>query len=222
MMSQVLRLPASTRSDWSTTGGLAHELNNLLTVVMGNLEFIRSEPKDEVRVISRADSARTAVERAARLIKQLLMFARRQIMRTVTVDLNRLFAEFDKLFVQGPGKEIELVTRLDPDLGPSRLDPAQFESAILNLVMNARDAISDAGRIVIETHNVERGPDFSIENPGATQGRYVMVVVSDTGAGISDDVISPVFDPFFTTKGVGEGAGLDLSQVSRTYRCRAT
>ncbi len=152
------------------TGGLAHELNNLLTVVMGNLDFIRSEPKDEVRVISRADSARTAVERAARLIKQLLMFARRQIMRPVTVDLNRLIAEFDKLFVPGPGKEIELVTRLDSDLSPSRLDPAQFESAILNLVMNARDAITGAGRIVIETHNVELGPDFAIENPDVVPG----------------------------------------------------
>ncbi|HXA22136.1 MAG TPA: response regulator [Acetobacteraceae bacterium] len=195
------------------TGGLAHELNNLLTVVMGNLDFIRSEPKDEVRVISRADSARTAVERAARLIKQLLMFARRQIMRPVTVDLNRLIDEFDKLFVHGPNKEIELVTRLDPDLSPSHLDPAQFESAILNLVMNARDAISDVGRIVIETQNVELGPDFAAENPDMAPGGYVMVTVSDTGAGISDDIISRVFDPFFTTKGVGEGAGLGLSQV---------
>ena len=195
------------------TGGLAHELNNLLTVVMGNLDFIRSEPKDEVRVISRADSARTAVERAARLIKQLLMFARRQIMRPVTIDLNRLIDEFDKLFVHGPNKEIELVTRLDLDLSPSHLDPAQFESAILNLVMNARDAISDVGRIVIETQNVELGPDFAAENPDMAPGGYVMVTVSDTGAGISDDIISRVFDPFFTTKGVGEGAGLGLSQV---------
>jgi signal transduction histidine kinase len=195
------------------TGGLAHELNNLLTVVIGNLDFIRSEPKDAVRVISRADNARTAVERAARLIKQLLMFARRQIMRPVTVDPNRLIADFDNLFVRGPGKDIELVTGLDPDLGPSLLDPAQFESAILNLVMNARDAISGVGRIVIETHNVELGPDFAVGNPDLTPGSYVMVTVSDTGCGISADIISRVFDPFFTTKGVGEGAGLGLSQV---------
>jgi len=119
----------------------------------------------------------------------------------------------DSLFVPAPGKEIELVTRLDPDLSPSRLDPAQFESAILNLVMNARDAISGAGRIVIETHNVELGADFAIENPDMASGRYVMVTVSDTGAGMSDDIIYRVFDPFFTTKGIGEGAGLGLSQV---------
>jgi signal transduction histidine kinase len=195
------------------TGGLAHELNNLLTVVMGNLDFIRSEPNDEVRVRSRADNARTAVERAARLIKQLLMFARRQIMRPMTLDINRLIAEFDKLFIYGPGKNIDLVTRLDPHLSLSCIDPAQFESAILNLVINSRDAISGAGRIIIETHNVDLGPDFAAENTEVVPGSYVMVTVSDTGSGISADIMSRVFDPFFTTKGVGEGTGLGLSQV---------
>jgi signal transduction histidine kinase len=195
------------------TGGLAHELNNLLTVVMGNLDFIRSEPQDEVRVISRADRARTAVERAALLIKQLLMFARRQIMRPVTVDINRLIAEFDKLPVPGTGDGIKLVTRLQPDLNLSRLDPAQFEAAILNLVMNARDAIDGIGRIVIETRNVELGPDIAFEDPEVAPGSYVMVTVSDTGGGIPADIMPRVFDPFFTTKGVGEGAGLGLSQV---------
>jgi signal transduction histidine kinase/CheY-like chemotaxis protein len=195
------------------TGGIAHELNNLLTVVIGNLDFIRNDPKDEVRVIGRADSARTAVERAVRLIKQLLMFARRQVMRPVTVDLNRLIAEFEMLLVHGPGEKIELITRLDPGLNPSHLDPAQFQSAILNLVMNARDAISGTGRIVIETQNVELGPDFVAENPDVASGSYVMVAVRDTGGGISPDIMSRVFDPFFTTKEIGKGTGLGLSQV---------
>jgi signal transduction histidine kinase/CheY-like chemotaxis protein len=195
------------------TGGLAHELNNLLTVVMGNLDFIRSEPQDAVRVVSRADSAHSAVERAAHLIKQLLMFARRQVMRPVNVDLNRLIAEFDKLLIPEPGKEIELVTQLDANVGASCVDPALFESAMLNLVMNACDAISDNGRIVIGTQSVELDTDFVAENPNATPGDYVMVTVGDTGRGISADIISQVFDPFFTTKDVGEGAGLGLSQV---------
>jgi signal transduction histidine kinase len=212
-VEQNLRQVQKMEAVGQLTGGLAHELNNLLTVVMGNLDFIRSEPNDEVRVRSRADNARTALERAARLIKQLLIFARRQIMRPVNVDLNRLIAEFDKLFVYSPGKEIELITRLDPHLAPSCLDPAQFESAILNLVMNARDAITGAGRIIIETHSVELGPDFAAENTEVVPGSYVMVTVSDTGGGISPDIMSRVFDPFFTTKDVGEGAGLGLSEV---------
>jgi signal transduction histidine kinase len=196
------------------TGGLAHELNNLLTVVMGNLDFIHSEPTDEVRVISRADTARTAVERAVSLIKQLLMFARRQVMRPVTVDLNRLIAEFDRLFVPGTGKEIELVTCLDASLSPSHVDPAQFESAILNLVMNARDAISGSGRIVIETTNVEEpDPDITAADSDVAPGSYVLVTVRDSGSGIPAEIMPRVFDPFFTTKDVGEGAGLGLSQV---------
>jgi signal transduction histidine kinase len=195
------------------TGGLAHELNNLLTVVMGNLDFIRNDPNDRVRVVSRADTARTAAVRAARLIKQLLMFARRQIMHPVTVDLNRLIAEFENLLVPGTGEKIGIITRLDPDLNPSRVDPAQFEAAVLNLVLNARDAISGTGQIVIVTQNVEIGLEVTDEDPEVAPGSYVMVAVGDTGCGISDDIMSRVFDPFFTTKDIGKGTGLGLSQV---------
>jgi signal transduction histidine kinase len=195
------------------TGGLAHELNNLLTVVMGNLDFIRGDPNDGVQVISRADAAQTAAARAVRLIKQLLMFARRQVMHPVTVDLNRLLAEFENLLVPGAGENIELITRLDPDLSPARVDPAQFEAAILNLVMNARDAISGRGQVVISTQNVESGLDFAAENPDGAAGSYVLVAVSDTGSGIAEDILPRVFDPFFTTKDIGKGTGLGLSQV---------
>jgi len=195
------------------TGGIAHDFNNLLTVVGGSIDLIRSNPDDSGRVHRLADSAMTAIERCERLIKQLLMFSRKQVMRPETMNPNRLIADFTTLISRATSEHIELATRLSPLLHPVRLDPAQFESAILNLVVNAREAISGAGRITIETENVELGPNYAGGNSSLAPGSYVLVAVSDTGRGIPAELLGRVFDPFFTTKEIGKGSGLGLSQV---------
>jgi len=141
------------------------------------------------------------------------MFSRRQVMRPVTLNLNRVLLEFETLMRHAAGPQIELRLKLDPGLDPSNVDRAQFEAAILNLVVNARDALPKGGRIIIETINVvieEADPE---RNSDLAPGAYAMVAVSDNGVGIEPSVLSHVFEPFFTTKEVGKGSGLGLSQV---------
>jgi signal transduction histidine kinase len=195
------------------TGGIAHDFNNLLAVITGNIELILRKPTDSDRVTRVAKAAFQAAERGERLIEQLLMFSRRQVMRPVTLNLNRVLLEFETLMRHAAGPQIELRLKLDPGLDPSNVDRAQFEAAILNLVVNARDALPKGGRIIIETINVvieEADPE---RNSDLAPGAYAMVAVSDNGLGIEPSVLSHVFEPFFTTKEVGKGSGLGLSQV---------
>jgi signal transduction histidine kinase len=195
------------------TGGVAHEMNNVLMVITGCLDRIGADPDDTKRVISSVESANNAVERGARLIRQLLMFSRRQVMFPKVTDPNTLIEEFELLMARGTPENIELTTRLAPDVGHCHIDPAEFLAAILNLVLNARDAISGHGRIFVETENVLVGPERTAANEDAAPGSYVVVTVTDTGSGIPPDILSRVFEPFFTTKEVGKGTGLGLSQV---------
>ena len=195
------------------TGGIAHDFNNLLAVITGNIELILRKPADSDRVTRVAKAAFQAAERGERLIERLLMFSRRQVMRPVTLNLNRVLLEFETLMRHAAGPQIELRLKLDPGLDPSNVDRAQFEAAILNLVVNARDALPKGGRIIIETINVvieEADPE---RNSDLAPGAYAMVAVSDNGLGIEPSVLSHVFEPFFTTKEVGKGSGLGLSQV---------
>ena len=196
------------------TGGIAHDFNNLLAVITGNIELILRKPADSDRVTRIAKAAFQAAERGERLIEQLLMFSRRQVMRPVTLNLNRVLLEFETLMRHAAGPQIDLRLKLDPGLDPSNVDRAQFEAAILNLVVNARDALPKGGRIIIETINVvieEADPE---RNSDLAPGAYAMVAVSDNGLGIEPSVLSHVFEPFFTTKEVGQGTGLGLS-ISR-------
>jgi two-component system NtrC family sensor kinase len=195
------------------TGGIAHDFNNLLAVITGNIELILRKPADSDRVTRVAKAAFQAAERGERLIEQLLMFSRRQVMRPVTLNLDRVLLEFETLMRHAAGPQIDLRLKLDPGLDPSNVDRAQFEAAILNLVVNARDALPKGGRIIIETINVvieEADPE---RNSDLAPGAYAMVAVSDNGLGIEPSVLSHVFEPFFTTKEVGKGSGLGLSQV---------
>jgi CheY-like chemotaxis protein len=141
------------------------------------------------------------------------MFSRRQVMFPKVTDPNTLIEEFELLMARGTPENIELTTRLAPDVGHCHIDPAEFLAAILNLVLNARDAISGHGRIFVETENVLVGPERTTANEDAAPGSYVVVTVTDTGSGIPPDILSRVFEPFFTTKEVGKGTGLGLSQV---------
>jgi two-component system NtrC family sensor kinase len=195
------------------TGGIAHDFNNLLTAIMGSLEMILHIGDAGEAIRKYAAGAMRAAERGARLTQQLLAFSRRQMLRPEIVNVNRLLGEFEALMQRAVGESIDFVLSLDPEVDPSRIDPAQFQSAVLNLVVNARDATPAGGRITIETRNVMLAANTGILDMEVAPGRYVMVTVSDTGSGMSAEVRAQVFDPFFTTKEVGKGSGLGLSQV---------
>ena len=195
------------------TGGLAHDFNNLLTVIMGNLDLLSATPdlNDEDR--SFAKTALIAADRGAQLTHRLLAFSRKQTLRPRPVDLRDLVSEMEDLLQRTLGETISIERADDSELWLCWVDPAQMENALLNLCINARDAMPDGGQITIRTGNSTRScsevPDDCDQEPGD----YVMLKVSDQGVGIPADVISKVFDPFFTTKDVGKGSGLGLSMV---------
>jgi signal transduction histidine kinase/FixJ family two-component response regulator len=195
------------------TGGVAHDFNNLLTVVVASLGMIERSVHDPKRVSRFAAAALAAANRGARLTQQLLAFARKQTLRPQTVNSNDLLREFDRLIRRAVNDDIEVHQESDPALVLCQVDPAQFEAAILNLVVNARDAMPNGGRLTIATRNAEFSPEDSALRPEIKPGRYAMIAVSDTGEGIAPDDLSRVFEPFYTTKEVGKGTGLGLSQV---------
>ncbi len=197
------------------TGGVAHDFNNLLTVIVGGLDMMIRHPDKPDRVKRLAGAAMTAARRGEQLTQHLLAFSRRQMLRPQTLNANRLLLDFRALADRAAGGAISLDFDLDPGLDPIRIDPAQFEAAVLNLVVNARDA-SDTGRshagITVKSRNL-RLDATAVVNRGVKPGAYVEISVEDNGTGISPDIIHRVFEPFFTTKDVGKGTGLGLSQV---------
>ena len=190
------------------TGGVAHDFNNLLTVVSGNLELIEGVT-DDGRVRQFAAAARRAADRGAKLTGQLLTFSRRQKLNPKVVNANRLIADFQGLIRQAVGGGCEVRLRTDEPLWPCHIDPSLLETALLNLALNARDAMPDGGVLEIETHNVV----LDEEAADGPAGAYVRVSVTDTGFGIPPEVRDRVFEPFFTTKEIGKGTGLGLSMV---------
>ena len=195
------------------TGGVAHDFNNLLTVVIGNLDLISGARGDPEKIERLAQSAMKAARRGEHLVRQLLTYARRQINHPQTVNLNQLITNIESLMGRVIGEQIKVVSVLSPVLAPVQIDPAQFETAVLNLAINSRDAMAGGGRITIETQNVTIDRQYAASDPELTPGPYVMIAVSDSGAGMTPAVLARAFDPFFTTKEVGKGSGLGLSQV---------
>jgi signal transduction histidine kinase len=195
------------------TGGIAHDFNNLLTVVLGNLDLILRSRGDAEKIERLTQGAMKAAQRGEHLVRQLMTYARKQITRPDTVNLNQLIVNIENLMHRVIGEQIEVVTMLSPVLAPAQIDPAQFETAVLNLVINSRDAMAGGGRITIETRNVTLDRDYAADNLELTAGPYVMIAVSDSGSGMTPAVLERAFDPFFTTKEVGKGSGLGLSQV---------
>lgn len=195
------------------TGGVAHDFNNLLAAIGGNLELILERSDDSGRVRRWAGAALQAAQRGERITQQLLVFSRRQMLRPETLNLNRVLVEFEALMAHAVSEKINLQLQLDAALGPSRVDRAQFEAALLNLMVNARDALPNGGRVIMETRNALLDQAYAEQNPDATPGAYVLVSVSDNGVGIDPSILPHVFEPFFTTKDVGRGSGLGLSQV---------
>ena len=197
-------------------GGMAHEFNNLLTAILGSLELLRKRIGTDSRQTRLLDTATSAVERGSRLTSQLLAFSRKQPQFAVSTDVAESIRGMANLLSTTLGPKARLQTRIDDQLWPAMLDPNQFEAALLNLALNARDAMPSGGRLVITAGNVTLTPASAwTELP---PGDYVDVTVSDTGAGMSADVHSRAFEPFFTTKPPGLGAGLGLSQVHGMVR----
>src|SRR3989441_6897272 len=192
-------------------GGIAHDFNNLLTAILGNTQLLLRDlpPGDANR--GDVEEIRKASERAASLTRQLLAYSRRQMLQPEVLDLNAVVAEMDKMLRRLIGEHIALVAVLAPDLGHVRADPNQIEQVIVNLVVNARDAMPDGGKLTIETANVDLDDAFAQTHLGSVPGPHAMLAVTDSGVGMDATVRAHVFEPFFTTKEVGRGTGLGLA-----------
>jgi PAS domain S-box-containing protein len=194
-------------------GGVAHDFNNLLTAILGYCNLILDEMPREDPLRADLEEIQSAGERAASLTRQLLAFSRRQILQPQIVDINTLVRQLEKLLRRLISEDVELVTALAGDLVPVRVDPATIEQILVNLAVNARDAMPAGGRLTIETTNVELGDAYAVTHVTMKPGPYVMLAVSDTGEGMDEATRARVFEPFFTTKEQGKGSGLGLATV---------
>ena len=198
------------------TGGVAHDFNNLLAVIIGNTQLLARSLRESPRLLKQADTALKAAMRGGELTRRLLAFARQQVLEPKVVDLNGLVNGMFEFLRRSLTGEIEIRHQPDPNAWPAKVDPGQLENAVLNLVINARDAMSEGGTITIATRNVVLGDSIADRTVGdevLPPGEYVLLDVSDTGSGMSPDTLKRVFEPFFTTKDVGKGSGLGLSMV---------
>jgi PAS domain S-box-containing protein len=195
------------------TGGIAHDFNNLLTVVINNLDLIQQHAENPARTQRLAQAALRAADRGAKLTQQLLAFGRRQPLRPEIADLNDLISGFEALLRRACGESVALEFKLSPGLEAVSIDRAQFESAVLNLVFNARDAMPRGGVLRIATGRLDVAAGDARAVRGVPPGSYMTVAVEDNGVGMGPDVLERAFEPFFTTKETGKGSGLGLSQV---------
>ena len=195
------------------TGGIAHDFNNILTVVIGMNEILAGAVAGNAKLADVAKSVDEAAERGSRLVQRMLAFARKQPLSSSIVDLNRTVASMAVMLEQTLGEDIKVETVLGDDLWPTSADASRLEDAILNLAVNARDAMPGGGRLLIETANVCLEEDYAQHNAEVTPGEYVALSVTDSGTGMPPEVVQRAFEPFFTTKEVGRGTGLGLSMV---------
>jgi PAS domain S-box-containing protein len=194
-------------------GGVAHDFNNLLTAILSNAEFLRDDLPGDSALRDDVEEIRKAADRAAILTRQLLSFARRQVVQPRLLDLNEIALAMDKLLRRLIGEDIELVSMLSPEPWPIWADAGQIEQVLANLAVNSRDAMPHGGKLTIETSNVTLDSDYTAVHAEASPGDYVLLAVSDTGHGIPEDARPRIFDPFFTTKPEGKGTGLGLATV---------
>jgi CheY-like chemotaxis protein/nitrogen-specific signal transduction histidine kinase len=195
------------------TGGMAHDFNNILQVIQANLDLMKGAVNSNPAMLARLHAAAAAADRGARLTQQLLAFARRQPLVPQPTNVARLVTDLADLLRNSLGERITMQLRVTDDPWNARIDPGQLENAILNLAINARDAMPDGGTVTVEVANATLDRRYAALHPDVTPGPYVLVAVDDTGTGMPPEVAAQAFDPFFTTKRDGKGTGLGLSMV---------
>jgi len=212
-MESQLRQAQKMEAVGQLTGGVAHDFNNLLTVVLGNLELLRDNPKADTTIRDLATRAIAAADRGAALTQRLLAFSRKQVLQPELTDINELVENMNDLLRRSLGETIRVETKLAGNLPPAMIDPVQLETALLNLAVNARDAMPRGGVLGIETGHSYLDQIHGGDGDDLVPGEYLLLSVTDTGTGMTPDVRERVFEPFFTTKDVGKGSGLGLSMV---------
>ena len=211
---EALRQSQKMESIGQLTGGIAHDFNNILTVVIGSLDVLNRRLGDaDAEIKPRAERALDYARRAASLVQRLLAFSRRQPLEPRPTDLNRLVAGMSELLRRTIGESIAVETVLAGGLWPAMVDPNQLESAVLNLTVNARDAMPEGGKLTIETANAYLDETYAASHGDVASGQYVMIAVTDTGVGMAPETLHKAMEPFFTTKEAGRGTGLGLPQV---------
>ncbi len=194
-------------------GGIAHDFNNLLTVIRGYVELILMTEEKSTPVYAKLTQIDKAAKKAAGLTSQMLAFSRKQVLEPVVLDLNDVINHLNQMLVRLIDENIELITHLDPGLWHIKADPNQLEQVIMNIVVNARDAMPRGGKIIIQTENISLKNKIPVEGTELNPGEYILLVIQDTGEGIPRQILDKIFEPFFTTKDTGKGTGLGLATV---------
>ena len=213
VLERQLRMAQRMEAVGRLAGGIAHDFNNLLGVILGYIQVIKRNLVSGNSLYEYAEEIEKASYRAVSLTRQLLAFSRQQVLEPITLNLNTLVADMEKMLPRLIGEDIDLKLMLDPVLGQVKADPGQLEQVLMNLAVNSRDAMPDGGKLIIRTENAEIDMAFAREHPGSIPGKYVTLVVTDTGMGMDPETQAQIFEPFFTTKGRDKGTGLGLATV---------
>ena len=213
LLENQLRQSQKMEAIGSLAGGVAHDFNNLLTVIRGYSELLLSKLSKKDPLIVSVKQIDKAAERAESLTRQLLAFSRRQILKPSVIDLNELIHEMEKMLQRIIGEDVNFITVLDSDLGKIKADRGQIEQVIMNIVVNARDAMIEGGKLTVETKNVYLEDTYVQNHPPVIPGHYILLAISDTGLGMDRETQAHIFEPFFTTKETGKGTGLGLATV---------
>jgi len=212
-LEEELRQSQKMESIGQLAGGIAHDFNNILTTIMGSIDLARNITDPAAPVIGYLDNTMRAAQSAGKLTRQLLAFSRKEVIAPRVLDLNQVLDGMKGMLCRLLGEDIELMIRQSTDLWLTMIDPGQLDQIILNLAVNARDAMLNGGTLSLETANVILDNSYKARHPGASPGEYVMLSVSDTGTGMTPEVMSHLFEPFYTTKEMGRGTGLGLATV---------
>ena len=212
-LEQQLRKAQKMEAVGQLAGGIAHDFNNLLSVIIGYSEILLGRTDLDAKMHGQCEEIKKAGNRAVSLTRQLLAFSRQQVLTPRVLNLNAIVVETEKMLGRLIGEDIELQTGLDPTLGAVKADPGQIEQIIMNLAVNARDAMPGGGKLMIETSNTDLDDEYAAHHPPFIAGRYVLLAVTDTGTGMDEETKTHIFEPFFSTKEIGKGTGLGLSTV---------